>query len=62
MTTARSLSIKKFFDCFYRRKQGEKIVLPKGIEDAFIAFNDDSVGGIKALIEDSRASEATRLE
>jgi putative SOS response-associated peptidase YedK len=57
-----SLSIKEFFDCFYRRKQGEKIVLPKGIEDAFVASNDDSMSGIKALIEDFRASEATRLE
>jgi putative SOS response-associated peptidase YedK len=57
-----SLSIKEFFDCFYRRKQGEKIALPKGIEDAFIASNDDSMSGIKALIEDCRASEAIRLE
>jgi hypothetical protein len=45
-----SLSIKEFIDCFYRRKQGEKLVLSKGIEDAFIASDDDSVSGIRALI------------
>jgi putative SOS response-associated peptidase YedK len=56
------LSIKDFLALYQRRQQGEKVLIPKGLDGAFLASPDPSLSEIRTLIHDHLASESTRLE
>lgn len=56
------ISVRDYFDLFWRRSQGDKVKIPKGIEDGFLNPENDSEGEIKTLIDQWRASETVRLE
>jgi putative SOS response-associated peptidase YedK len=56
------LSIKDFLALYQRRQQGEKALIPKGLDEAFLASPDPSLSEIRALIHDHLASESARLE
>lgn len=56
------LSIKDFLRLYERRQQGEKLLIPKSLDDSLMRSNDLGLDEVRALIEDFRAGEATRLE
>jgi putative SOS response-associated peptidase YedK len=56
------LSIKEFLALYQRRQRGERVQIPKGLDDAILASPDPALSEIRALIHDHLASESTRLE
>jgi putative SOS response-associated peptidase YedK len=56
------ISVKDYFDLFWRRKNGEKIKVPKALEHGFAEPETEAEREIKALIDEWRESEATRLQ
>lgn len=56
------ISLREYFDLFWRRAQGEKIKIPKGMEDGFMQPETDAEAEVKAVIDRWREAEATRLE
>jgi len=56
------LSIKEFYDLFYRRRRDPKLKLPKAMEMAFADPQTPVELEIKALIDEFRAEQATKLE
>ncbi|MFT3819815.1 MAG: SOS response-associated peptidase family protein [Rubrivivax sp.] len=57
-----SLSIKDFYDIFYRRLADPKIRIPKAVEAIFEGAVPEDDGGIKALIDKFKAEQAARFE
>jgi hypothetical protein len=56
------LSVRDYFDLFWRRTQGEKVKIPKGMDDGFSEPQSCAEREIKALIDQWRAGEVARLE
>jgi putative SOS response-associated peptidase YedK len=56
------ISVRDYFDLFWRRGQGDKVKIPKGMEDSFRKPESDAERDIQALIEQCRAAETSRLE
>lgn len=56
------LSVRDYFDLFWRRSHGDKVKIPKGLEDGFRDPETDAEREIKSLIDHWRASETLRLE
>jgi putative SOS response-associated peptidase YedK len=56
------ISVEDYFDLFWRRRMGEKIKIPKGIDDGFAEPENAREREIKALIDEWRSTESTRLE
>jgi putative SOS response-associated peptidase YedK len=56
------LSIKDFYDIFWRRKSDPKVKIPKAMEAAFANPQTDAEREIKALIDEFNAGQATKFE
>jgi len=56
------VGIKEFFDLFFRRASGEKLLLSRGMEMAFADPQTDEERAIWDLIVKYRTAEATRIE
>ena len=56
------LSVKDYFDLFWRRRLGEKIKIPKALEDGFEDPQTQAERDVKALIDEWREAEQTRLQ
>lgn len=56
------LSIKEFYDLFYRRRGNPKLKLPKAMEMAFSDSLTPAEQDIKALIDEFYTEQATKLE
>lgn len=54
--------IREFYDLFYRRGLGAKLLIPRGVEDAFSDPQSEQEQAIWALILAHRQQERTRLE
>jgi hypothetical protein len=53
------ISIKEFFNIFWRRKKDPKIKIPKAMEDAFMDASSGTERDIRALIDEHRAEQET---
>lgn len=56
------LSVRDFLALYQRRQRGERVLIPKGLDEAFLASSDPSLAEIRALVHEHLASESTRLE
>ena len=56
------LSIKEFFDLFWRRHGDSKIKIPKGMEKPFVDATDEAGSEIKKLIDAFASEQATKFE
>jgi putative SOS response-associated peptidase YedK len=56
------VSVREYFDLFWRRAQGDKVKVPKSLEDAFRDPETEAEAEIKTLIDQWRAAETLRLE
>lgn len=56
------ISVRDYFDLFWRRRMGEKVKIPKAIEDGFLDPETDAEAEIRNLILEWRSEESTRLE
>jgi putative SOS response-associated peptidase YedK len=56
------ISIKEFFNIFWRRKKDPKIKIPKAMEDAFMDASSGMERDIRALIDEHRAEQETKLQ
>ncbi len=56
------IDIETFFDLFYRRKQGAKIVVPKAMEAAFARAQTPREADIKGLIDEHNAEQVAKIE
>jgi putative SOS response-associated peptidase YedK len=56
------ISLEDYYDLFWRRRIGERIRIPKALEDGFAAPQTERELEIKKLIDQWRASEAARLQ
>jgi putative SOS response-associated peptidase YedK len=56
------MSIRDFYDTFWRRKEGGKQKIPKAMEDAFADPQTDAEREIKGLIDAFKAEQATKFE
>lgn len=56
------LSIKEFFDLFWRRKGDSKIKIPKAMEAAFAEPSTQLERDIKALVDEFAGDQATKFE
>ena len=56
------MSIRDFYDTFWRRKEDGKVKIPKAMEDAFSDPQTDAEREIKGLIDAFRAEQATKFE
>jgi putative SOS response-associated peptidase YedK len=56
------ISLEDYYDLFWRRRAGEKIKVPRALEDGFAEPVSDREREIKALIDEWRAAESTRLQ
>ncbi len=56
------MSIRDFYDTFWRRKEEGKIKVPKAMEDAFSDPQTDAEREIKSLIDAFKAEQATKFE
>ena len=56
------LSIKEFYDLFWRRKADPKVKIPKSIEAAFAQPTTDLARQIKALIDEFAAEQEVKLQ
>ena len=56
------LSIKEFFDLFWRRNGDSKVKIPKGMEMPFADATDEDGLKIKALIDAFASDQATKFE
>lgn len=56
------LSIKEFLELFYKRKNGARVLIAKGMEDAFASSTEPELSEIRAMLEEHAAGEASRLE
>jgi len=57
-----TISIREFYETFWRRNEEGKLKIPKGMEDAFAHPQTDEEREIKALIDAYRAEQATKFE
>ena len=57
-----SMSIREFYETFWRRNEEGKLKIPKGMEDAFSDPQTDEEREVKALIDAYRAEQATKFE
>jgi putative SOS response-associated peptidase YedK len=57
-----AMSIRDFYETFWRRSEEGKLKIPKGMEDAFADPQNDEEREIKALIDAYRAEQATKFE
>lgn len=57
-----AISIRDFYDTFWRRNQEGKLKIPKAMEDAFSDPRTDAEREIKGLIDAFRAEQATKFE
>ena len=57
-----TMSIREFYDVFYRRGFDAKIKIPKTVEESFAHPQTDGEREIKALIDEYRAQQAVKLE
>ncbi|RTL26829.1 MAG: hypothetical protein EKK47_20085 [Burkholderiales bacterium] len=60
--TGANMSLKAFYELFYRRHQGAKIKVPKAMEASFMNPQTDEERSIQALIGEFNTQEASRLE
>ena len=56
------MSIRDFYDTFWRRKEEGKLKIPKAMEDAFSDPQTDAEREIKALIDAFKVEQATKFE
>jgi len=56
------MSIRDFYDTFWRRKEEGKLKIPKAMEDAFSDPQTDADREIKGLIDQFKAEQATKFE
>jgi putative SOS response-associated peptidase YedK len=56
------LSIRDFYDIFWRRSRDSRIKLPKALDDAFAHPSSDDERAIKALIDAFNAEQAKKFE
>jgi putative SOS response-associated peptidase YedK len=56
------ISVRDYFDLFWRRGQGDKVKIPKGMEDSFSEPESDAERDITTLVDKWRAAETLRLE
>src|SRR5690349_23928337 len=56
------LSLKEFFDLFWRRKEDPKVKIPKGMETPFLNPTDEETSQVKALIDEFAGEQATKFE
>jgi putative SOS response-associated peptidase YedK len=56
------ISIRDFYDTFWRRKEEGKLKIPKAMEDAFSDPQTDEEREIKGLIDAFKAEQATKFE
>lgn len=56
------MSIRDFYETFWRRSEEGKLKIPKGMEDAFADPQNDEEREIKALIDAYRSEQATKFE
>ena len=56
------LSIKEFFDLFWRRNGDSKVKIPKEMERPFLSPTGDVAAKVKALIDEFAAKQATKFE
>ena len=56
------MSIRDFYDTFWRRKEEGKLKIPKAMEDAFSDPQTDGEREIKGLIDAFKAEQATKFE
>ena len=56
------LSLKEFYDLFWRRQADTRIKIPKAMEDAFSQPQSDAERDIKALIDAYAAEQSVKLE
>jgi len=56
------MSIRDFYDTFWRRKEEGKLKIPKAMEDAFSDPQTDAEREIKGLIDAFKAEQATKFE
>lgn len=56
------LSIKEFFDLFWRRNGDPTVKIPKGMESPFLNPTDDEAAKVKSLIDEFAAKQATKFE
>ena len=52
------VSMREFYDLFWRRLQGERILVPKAVEDAFVSSPDADDAPVADLIRQWRAQQA----
>lgn len=57
-----AMSVQDYFNLFWRRNQGDKVKVPKGLEDGFAQPETQGEQDVKALIDEWRAAEAIRLQ
>lgn len=55
------LTLKQFYNVYWRRSKGEKLMLPRGMDQAFMRPQTDEEHQIRDLIEQHRAQEAQSL-
>ncbi|MEP7297601.1 MAG: hypothetical protein ABI702_15570, partial [Burkholderiales bacterium] len=56
------MSLKEFFDLFWRRNADLKVKIPKGMEAPFMNASDDESAKVKSLIDTFTAEQATKFE
>ncbi|MFX4454736.1 hypothetical protein ABTA67_19875, partial [Acinetobacter baumannii] len=56
------MSIREFYDVFYRRGLDAKIKIPKAVEASFANPQTDDERAIKALIDEYNNKQAAKLE
>ena len=56
------MTVREFFETFWRRNEGEGIVIPKAMEATFLEPQTDDERAIKALIDEFAAKASTRFE
>ena len=57
-----TMSIRDFYEIFYRRGLDPKIKIPKAVEASFRDPQSDDECAIKALIDDFNDKQATKFE
>ena len=57
-----AMSIRVFYETFWRRNEEGKLKIPKGMEDAFTDPQTDEEREVKALVDAYRAEQATKFE
>ena len=56
------LSLKEFFDTYWRRRDDKKVKIPKAIDLMFAGSDDPEMAAIKKLIDEYATQQSTELE